>query len=149
MADEESKNVEFPADWEGLRRFDPVMAGLPDMVQAEDFTPQQSAEYAVADGVLVERIQTMHDAGLFGGKMPTRKGDVEKAARKTNVAVAEYVGIADQFYRGLAVDADAYAVWTKGRSVADLFGMFSLLHRFYGERLGKSSDSKKRAGTAE
>lgn len=145
-------NVEadvFPADWEGLEQYDPVMAGLPGMVQAEAFTPAQSAEYLVIDGMLTERLDAMREAGLFGGRMPSRKADAAKASRDAVRAIAEYVSVADQFYAGLAVDKDAYRKWAEGRTVNDLFAMFTLLQRYYGERLGKSSASKRRSETVE
>ena len=86
----------------------------------------------------------MRDGGVFGGKAKKTVSDDAAA-----VAVAEYVEIADPFYKGLAVDADAYVEWTKGRSLFDLLNMFAALTRFYVERLGKSSASKKQSRTAE
>lgn len=134
----------FPTDWDGLAGYDDVMAGLPEMVQAESFSPSQTALFAVVERRLNERLLVMRDGGVFGGKAKKTVSDDAAA-----VAVAEYVEIADSFYKGLAVDADAYAEWTKGRGLFDLLSMFASLTRFYVERLGKSSASKKQSRTVE
>lgn len=144
MAENDVEDRVFPNDWEGLEQFDEVMNGLPDMVQAEQFTPSQTALFTVIDTRLGERLERMRDGGMFGGKAK-RNADNDTVS----LALAEYVEISDSFYKTLAVDADAYAKWVQGRSIIDLFGMFSLLQRFYNERLGKSSASKKQSQTVE
>ena len=139
MAENDVEENVFPTDWDGLAGYDDVMAGLPEMVQAESFSPSQTALFAVVERRLNERLLVMRDGGVFGGK----------ADDAVAVAMAEYVEIADPFYKGLAVDADAYAEWTKGRGLFDLLNMFAALTRFYVERLGKSSASKKQSRTVE
>lgn len=144
MAENDVEENVFPTDWDGLAGYDDVMAGLPEMVQAESFSPSQTALFAVVERRLNERLLVMRDGGVFGGKAKKTMSDDAVA-----VAVAEYVEIADSFYKGLAVNADAYAEWTKGRGLFDLLNMFAALTRFYVERLGKSSASKKQSRTAE
>lgn len=144
MAENDVEENVFPTDWDGLSGYDDVMAELPEMVQAESFSPSQTALFAVVERRLNERLLVMRDGGVFGGKAKKTVSDDAVA-----VAMAEYVEIADPFYKGLAVDADAYAEWTKGRSLFDLLNMFASLTRFYVERLGKSSASKKQSRTAE
>lgn len=144
MAENDVEENVFPTDWDGLSGYDDVMAGLPEMVQAESFSPSQTALFAVVERRLNERLLVMRDGGVFGGKAKKTMSDDAVA-----VAMAEYVEIADPFYKGLAVNADAYAEWTKGRGLFDLLNMFASLTRFYVERLGKSSASKKQSRTAE
>lgn len=144
MAENDVEENVFPTDWDGLSGYDDVMAGLPEMVQAESFSPSQTALFAVVERRLNERLLVMRDGGVFGGKTKKTMSDDAVA-----VAMAEYVEIADPFYKGLAVNADAYAEWTKGRGLFDLLNMFASLTRFYVERLGKSSASKKQSRTAE
>ncbi|MGE8660418.1 hypothetical protein [Bifidobacterium longum] len=144
MAENDVEENVFPTDWDGLSGYDDVMAGLPEMVQAESFSPSQTALFAVVERRLNERLLVMRDGGVFGGKAKKTVSDDAVA-----VAMAEYVEIADPFYKGLAVNADAYAEWTKGRGLFDLLNMFASLTRFYVERLGKSSASKKQSRTAE
>lgn len=144
MAENDVEENVFPTDWDGLSGYDDVMAGLPEMVQAESFSPSQTALFAVVERRLNERLLVMRDGGVFGGKAKKTVSDDAVA-----VAMAEYVEIADPFYKGLAVDVDAYAEWTKGRGLFDLLNMFASLTRFYVERLGKSSASKKQSRTVE
>lgn len=144
MAENDVEENVFPTDWDGLSGYDDVMAGLPEMVQAESFSPSQTALFAVVERRLNERLLVMRDGGVFGGKAKKTVSDDAVA-----VAMAEYVEIADPFYKGLAVNADAYAEWTKGRGLFDLLNMFASLTRFYVERLGKSSASKKQSRTVE
>lgn len=144
MAENDVEENVFPTDWDGLSGYDDVMAGLPEMVQAESFSPSQTALFAVVERRLNERLLVMRDGGMFGGKAKKTVSDDAVA-----MAMAEYVEIADSFYKVLAVDADAYAEWTKGRGLFDLLNMFASLTRFYVERLGKSSASKKQSRTAE
>lgn len=141
------ETVAFPTEWDGLKEFDERLHDLPDMVQAEDFTPAQTALYAVTDGRLMARIVQLRDLGFFGDVDVKRKR--KNADDDIILALAEYVEYADRWFESLAVDKDAYREWVKGRELGDLFAMFATLVRFYSERLGKSNASKTRSVSAE
>ena len=143
----EAVETVFPTEWDGLREFDERLHDLPDMVQAEDFTPTQTALYAVTTGRLFARIDQLRDLGFFGDVDGKRKR--KNADDDIILALAEYVEYADRWFESLAVDKDAYREWVKGRELADLFAMFATLVRFYSERLGKSNASKTRSVSAE
>lgn len=68
MAENDVEENVFPTDWDGLAGYDDVMAGLPEMVQAESFSPSQTALFAVVERRLNERLLVMRDGGVFGGK---------------------------------------------------------------------------------
>lgn len=143
----EAVETVFPTEWDGLKEFDERLHGLPDMVQAEDFTPAQTALYAVTTGRLFARIAQLRDLGFFSDVDGKRKR--KNADDDIILALAEYVEYADRWFESLAVDKDAYCEWVKGRELGDLFAMFATLVRFYSERLGKSNASKTRSVSAE
>lgn len=145
--DEPVETVEVPTTWEELKAFDERLHDLPDMVQAEDFTPAQTAIYTVTSGRLYERTNRLNELGWFGGGESKKKR--KNAEDEIVLALAEYVEYADQWFESLALDKDAYHEWAKGRVLIDLFAIYATLDRFYTERLGKSNTSKTRSKSAE
>ncbi|WP_249932857.1 hypothetical protein [Bifidobacterium moukalabense] len=141
------ETVEFPTTWDGLKAFDERLYDMPDMVQAEDFTPAQTAMYTVTSGRLYERTNRLNELGWFDGGESRKKR--RNAESEIVLALAEYVEYADQWFESLAIDKDAYHEWVKGRVLIDLFAMYVTLDRFYTERLGKSNTSKMHSESAE
>lgn len=151
MADKTDKTVAeepqapaFPETWDELRA-DPLYETLPDLVPANEFTPSQSALFAVTDARLTERLEKLSKTGVFDADESRR----EKAdAVQATLLLAEYVEYASGFYRELAKEKDAWDEWVKGRSVFDSYRVLLGLHRFYTDQLGKSSASKTRSANA-
>lgn len=131
---EPEESVGFPQTWDELKAVDGY-ADLPDMVQANEFTPSQSILFSVASGRVTARWQKLIDMGAFAGD---GKYDEEEAM----MLMAEGVEYANSFFETIADDKKTYDEWVKGRTVGDLFGIFLVLVRFYGDQLGKSAASK-------
>ena len=149
MVDENVEHVDFPQSWDDLKAYDDgLLADVPDMVQAEDFSPAQTAMFTVTSTRLDARLDALRKLGFFNGRRPKGKPD-DEVNDGVAVQLAEFVGYADTWFESIAVDVDAYHAWVKGRDVVSLFVIFTTLERFYGEQLGKSSGSKKRSKTAE
>ena len=63
MGENDVEENVFPTDWDGLAGYDDVMAGLPGMVQAESFSPSQTALFAAVTHDKQSLVQTTFDHG--------------------------------------------------------------------------------------
>ncbi|OZG68279.1 hypothetical protein [Bifidobacterium eulemuris] len=133
----------FPETWNELKG-NPLFEGVPDMVQAADFSPTVSARFAVMRAHVQERADLLDKMGALGGDHT----DSYDATAEV-IAVAETIEYANYFYESIAVSEEAYHTWVKGRTAVDMFYLMLLLTRFYERALGKSSASKVRFETAE
>lgn len=132
-----SKNHDIePETIAQLAESHPILKDLPGLRPAEEFDALQSADFGVLATVVDEQLGVIRD-------------ESSKAMDRA-YAIRAIVAYMDDFFSRVALDADAYKEWSKGRMPGDLIEAYMALYGFYASRLGKSrpsSDASTGAGS--
>ncbi|NMM98158.1 hypothetical protein [Bifidobacterium olomucense] len=135
MADSKTSNADEPQNITQLIGQTPELTDLPELVQTEDFTALNSADFALLAAAVSENSVTLR----------------RKTASMTDKALAirGIIANADFFFKGIAKDGKAYDEWSKDRTPDELFTAYMALFGFYAGRLGKSKRSSADSKNAE
>lgn len=126
-----------PQTWDELTR-QPGFATLPTLTLPQSFTIEQSATFEIARSRINRGMRHLSELGVFDQSKPLDDDKTDDA----NITIAEIVNMANMFFQQLSADKDAWDAWTRGRSLGDSLELMLQLVYFYGEQLGKSSESR-------
>lgn len=127
---EDKEEVEFPQTWEALVEQNPLLAGLPVLLPAEQFTFDVSARFEQAR----TRMYVAYNDS-------TRNDDDATAVDMVEERVVALRGMI-AFLKTITEEPDKVDEFTSGIDVNTLFLVLLVVVQFYADQLGKSVRSK-------